>query len=1332
MNQNYFDIGGFLDQLKDRKIAITAEMYGKILSSLNQLVDKTDNASQIKTIIGVIVAKNAQELKLIKETELKTIAIEENSPPPTEDNSNNSTATVPLKKRIRWDLIGLAISLLIILSIFVWLNDREEDLKMLLPQISKMQKDWQTINFQVQNLQDSSDTIIWHFGDGHADSLNTDTVTHRYPDKGFFKVTAAIASLDTVIKDSVQIAQNPDCQLIITEKTIFPQCKTTIFKKEEKTNCSYLLSIKYTSSANEYHIFWDDSSLCTVEKRDSAKHLYKKSGFYQLRIVPIEAGSSCDTVRTEVFISNPEAERIYPIANYLSLQKIPDAYYFVPNNNISNLLLLLIGVIMLFFLFRYGFLWGFPFGGKKNTLNTEAPFTITYQNQNPSIRVSKNVDTWAVELLKRGVGQIEKIDVLKSVNKTIRYAGLPYIEKSKPKQKTCYLILIDDYSVYRQQAQYYQFITETLKDRMIDLETFFYHADPRICWNEKYPDGVSIDELYMKFGTYNLIMITEGEKLIDYSSGSIYQWIYDALSLWHNKAIFTPVVSKNWHYVEKLLSRFFLILPANPKGQLLLKNYLIKEQKPSYEEIKTALNERVNEQPYQLFEKPLDDLTIEDVKDYLDEKISDKPVIRNEDSKNDLLLQWALATTIYPYSNWEITLAIGKAIEQKYGEKNLVTTTNLVKISALPWLKQKKLSDALRVKLLASLNPEIEQIARRKVVEMLEGLSIPPESRAFNEKEMLEGQQWIAIKAQSPEEKLKKDESFRKLTTYYKNNVLIDKITEEKLKQKERKWFYLFAVMWFLFAGIYLLFSFYETRIQKKFTTDEIKSEYLKPFFEKKAKADKTTEFNNQAVDIWNGSSAKSGNLKVETYSKAITLLRKADSLNADTTVLLNLKRMDYNLRVLAFQQRNLFNDDAWNSLKEEDEFERHYLSYAGFFDIDSTSEITDSLLKNVINDIVWLVTDTTNDIKGFKAYSNIAPGILFGLFQSPTYQIGGKIVRDVRSKKDTIYTEFKEIPFYESDSKKVLLKDSTYVKKVLEVELLKLNLYNEVETVVEEAKVQIIRVTPRFLNVVDTIDKRLVGSPTIISSNTPAKNFDKIAYLSPYTIDSVPPVIAAYEPLNTGIKNYSLVVGTLGGITFSPDRQFLYLEVLVNKYPYRAAINLQNINNPKDEVIASVVDNYKSALWFNAPATESGLYKVEKKTESTALDYLERNLLSQSKTISVNELINRLQQEKNLNVRIFIWGEEYTNQNGTEEIINVHLNQGTTDARFQSENGIYQDGGIMIEETDPKASRGKGGKSTNSPSGKYRFYLIRFSSQRYPTDDNGNYLSPESGKRKN
>ena len=118
--------------------------------------------------------------------------------------------------------------------------------------------------------------------------------------------------------------------------------------------------------------------------------------------------------------------------------------------------------------------------------------------------------------------------------------------------------------------------------------------------------------------------------------------------------------------------------------------------------------------------------TIKGLKDYLGEDV----------------FQWIAASTLYPEINWGITLAIGIGLIKEFENKPELLNINLDyqtldKISKIPWLHQTNLDDSFKEEIGLHIDPKVEKVARREIVESLSGVDLPSSSFANSEKKQI-------------------------------------------------------------------------------------------------------------------------------------------------------------------------------------------------------------------------------------------------------------------------------------------------------------------------------------------------------------------------------------------------------------------------------------------------------------------------------------------------------------------------------------------------------------------------------------------------------------------
>ncbi|GAB3902250.1 hypothetical protein GCM10028803_28480 [Larkinella knui] len=430
------------------------------------------------------------------------------------------------------------------------------------------------------------------------------------------------------------------------------------------------------------------------------------------------------------------------------------------------------------------------------------PYFLTFPDQEKTIKVAGSMEVWARQLNQREEGQRRVMDIARTIRATARMGGYPAIYYQQIKLRPRYLVLIDNRSTFHQQARLYAYLGTVLMERDVELELFFFNADPRTCWNEKYPKGIAIGDLYRIHRASQLVLITEGVRLLDYEKGTVASWVTNLFDGWEKRAILTPVYAENWTYIEALLSRFFIVLPATPEGQLLLRAYLQADELPTFQELLRRFQRSTDQVADRgFFGKSAEKLTIADIDQFLETGFEDENLTEPDKIR---LKQWAYATAVYPTPTWEMTLTIGKALEQYYQTDTLVTTTNLLKISALPWLQQSRIPDPLRAALLdrlAEFPPNLQTGIQNDVLALLQSVKTVPGSMAGEEQEMHTYEVWLTDENRRPE-------ALRKLAPFQKAGLITNRVVDRQVADHGRRQ-QLAYVLTLATAAVLLLISGY-------------------------------------------------------------------------------------------------------------------------------------------------------------------------------------------------------------------------------------------------------------------------------------------------------------------------------------------------------------------------------------------------------------------------------------------------------------------------------------------------------------------------------------------
>lgn len=187
-------------------------------------------------------------------------------------------------------------------------------------------------------------------------------------------------------------------------------------------------------------------------------------------------------------------------------------------------------------------------------------------------------------------------------------------------------------------------------------------------------------------------------------------------------------------------------------------------------------------------------------------------------------------------------------------------------------------------------------------------------------------------------------------------------------------------------------------------------------------------------------------------------------------------------------------------------------------------------------------------------------------------------------------------------------------------------------------------------------------------------------------------------------LKNYHLLVGTYDRGLMAPDANHYEIKLNVNEDFYRIAVNVRSQDGSM--LLTRVDEDYQHELCNRLLESfpSNGVYDINsnEKRKQFGLDFLRRNMIEDFNTMILlpNDapgLDNDLKDKLNLildkskadpEARIFVFGEKWKSTTKKDRyfpeikdqgIHDIHMNQGNPTGRFDKDNGVYQDGGLLI-----------------------------------------------------
>ncbi|MBC7826839.1 MAG: N-acetylmuramoyl-L-alanine amidase [Chitinophagaceae bacterium] len=460
------------------------------------------------------------------------------------------------------------------------------------------------------------------------------------------------------------------------------------------------------------------------------------------------------------------------------------------------------------------------------TQDYTGPYTIEFKTQNDKIATEKEISQMAEAMRKRHVGDVMLLNLRRTISNTIRSGGFPSLIFTPRTQPTDFLVLLDKGNSGGHQVQLFEYVLKKLQNEQVNITAYYFYKEPLLLSNEKLNHSMlTVDKVARLYPNTVLFIFSNTDAFFQTMGTKLKPWVNEKFKLWQHKIIVTPVPVNDWDYKETaLLNEGFTVVPADLNAHQLIIgeiNDLINREKFKKIPLPSAYSSRfVNFDEWS------------ELKEYL--------------GSDEELLQWVCALAVYPYVDWKVTVAIGKAIEENSSQQNhLVTYSNLLKISRIKWMQSGAQPDDLRLQMLQYLNSKTEIIARNTMVQLLEeaGTEITDSSLVKNEYELNKTVNRFLLHTQNPDandltdnerEQMKEyvrqewlDYPLQNYLDHAKNTLLkndkgVESITPQeyfKLKdveqQKKISWqknIRRIAAAIILLIGLYLLFQFFSNR----------------------------------------------------------------------------------------------------------------------------------------------------------------------------------------------------------------------------------------------------------------------------------------------------------------------------------------------------------------------------------------------------------------------------------------------------------------------------------------------------------------------------------------
>ena len=327
------------------------------------------------------------------------------------------------------------------------------------------------------------------------------------------------------------------------------------------------------------------------------------------------------------------------------------------------------------------------------------PYSLAFPTQEHRIETQPEVFALADAMRKRRESEKQVLDIAETIRYTVQNGGMPSLRYRSTQKPAEYLILRDAENNQKQYSDLFAHLIRTLAREEVYLESYHYYKDPRYCFDAQ-GNEIPLSELYQQFPEHDLILFGDAENLVSPRRRRFTRWSRELLTQWKRRAIVTPVGVESWGLHERLLSRLFVVLPADLPAML-------------------QLVERLTD-PESTAPSPL-------------------PATENPVSEADLRL-WEAALAVADAPDWNITLRVGKALQEAGLTKQpLLSYTTLYALSRRESLQRGQWDRTERqtqLDYLRTQHPEAETTARRAVQELLRETTPPENSYAQSERNL--------------------------------------------------------------------------------------------------------------------------------------------------------------------------------------------------------------------------------------------------------------------------------------------------------------------------------------------------------------------------------------------------------------------------------------------------------------------------------------------------------------------------------------------------------------------------------------------------------------------
>ena len=620
-------------------------------------------------------------------------------PPPSEDPLERSR-----KRQLRWALLPLGLFLLWWLfqpkAEFVCPDPSELQLLLSTRSSGRYQ---QEISFEYSGIQSEAHpdlhrqltpeqySLHWDFGDGST--ADSSKVLHRYRQAGTYYPTLRLLigdSCEYLRQDTLLVKADVRLDAAFSFQQITPDSfhfrdNSYYFSSPDSLNPSDTTKVEYR---------WDFGD-GEYSRLKNPVHHYQRSGDYNVSLaITAHWPDSSATDSHEQRVSNMPVPKL----GYQALADENIADLLRPST--PNFLLLGLAIALLLTYATYELIRAWQ---RKIALE-EAPL------RGPPLRQPLQLDPPLLDFLqssdfyqlsrslrrRRADSGRLRPDLPRSIQQTAEAGGFPSIKWQQRSHAAQYLVLMQQDSKYDHLVQLFAAMAKEWEARDISVAFYTYKRDPQICQRLNSREYLSLSQLHNLYPNDRLLIVGRGEELLAEEGDALAEWAA-AFEAWPQRAWLSSRSTESWGQTEQLLSQTFLLLPASQTGLGSLVQQWEAEQA----------------QPPQWWKRNYFELSVPDL---------DSPdlIPQLKSYLGQSGFEWLAACAWYPELRWELSLQLGKLMENQQAEAPPQALDSLIHLLRLSYFREGSMPRKLREQLVAALPAAQSKAVRAHLLQLLQ------------------------------------------------------------------------------------------------------------------------------------------------------------------------------------------------------------------------------------------------------------------------------------------------------------------------------------------------------------------------------------------------------------------------------------------------------------------------------------------------------------------------------------------------------------------------------------------------------------------------------------